>query len=84
MFLDKIAKRISVLNERLAKLDIHLIEVATHSNEKKRSTKLYFNNVGNLSAYKCITKGFAYEHVVEYLAFHLVKMRTWELILLTC
>ena len=78
------AQRINVLNARLAKLDIHLIEVANQSNLKKRSTKLYFNNVGNLSAYKCITKGFAYEHIVEYLAINLVKMRTWELILLTC
>jgi hypothetical protein len=51
---------------------------------KKRSSRLYFTNVGRIAAYKCITKGLAYEHVVEYLAISLVKTRTWELVYLTC
>lgn len=47
-------------------------------------SRLYFSNVGRASAYKCITKGLNYEHVIEYLAISLAQSRVWELVYLTC
>jgi len=45
---------------------------------------LYFSAIGQKSAYKCIVKGLMFEHIVEYLAMNLVKIRICEIVYLTC
>lgn len=81
---DLIRKRISLLEQRCSIQDTHLVDLLKTQTAKKRSMRLYFTNVGRVAAYKCITKGLQYEHVIEYLAIALVKSRTWELVYLTC
>ena len=65
-------------------MDSALVNLILTDMNRKRASRLYYTNVGKASAYKCITKSFHYEHIVEFLAITLAQTRIWELILLTC
>jgi hypothetical protein len=43
--------------------------------EKKRSSKLYYKASGKMATYKCISKCFDVERVIDYLALGECKMR---------
>lgn len=51
---------------------------------RKRSTRLYFTDLGSLAAYKCITKSLSFEYSLLYLSLALSKHRMQEIVQLTC
>ena len=79
-FMQQIQARLSTLLERLETIDVQLVGNLHESINKKRSASLFYKSQGQISTYRCLSKGLPSERVIDYFGIVTCKMRVQEII----
>lgn len=72
------SQQISKLQLKLETVDIKITELVQHRMVRKGVKQEYFRCLGQSAVVKCSIKGLDFNHIYDYLALNLIKLRTYE------